>query len=111
MSHHPIPEPLEVKYVTVSELRRRFNEGQYWERAKSGEFIEEVRSQNRPAEPLDGETDEIMSQMVSYLKDGVEIARVHQYVRPDGSLAAFGKPDPKKLLEDGVVFCQERKRS
>jgi len=59
---------------------------------------------------LTQETVEITSQMVSYRdKDNNEIARVHQFVRPDGSLAASGRPDPKRLLEDGILYRLEKK--
>lgn len=45
------------------------------------------------------------SQMVSYRDtQNKEIARVHQYLRPDGSIGASEKPDPKRLFEDGVLF-------
>lgn len=43
--------------------------------------------------------------MISYRDaNGNEIARVHQYLRPDGTLGASGKPDPKPLMVNGVVY-------
>ena len=33
-----------------------------------------------------------------------EIARVHQYLRPDGKLGASGLPDPKMLIENGTAY-------
>lgn len=33
-----------------------------------------------------------------------EIARIHQYLRPDGTLGASGRPDPKQLIENGVMY-------
>ena len=45
------------------------------------------------------------SQMISYRsQDSNEIARVHQYLRPDGSIGARGKPDPKRLFEGGILY-------
>lgn len=39
------------------------------------------------------------SQMISYRDaSDKEIARVHQYLKPDGTLGASGRPDPKRLL-------------
>ena len=29
---------------------------------------------------------------------------VHLYFRPDGSIGGSGKPDPKWLFEDGVIY-------
>lgn len=43
--------------------------------------------------------------MISYLDtNGQEVARVHQYLQPDGTLGASGKPDPKRLLQGGVLY-------
>jgi hypothetical protein len=45
------------------------------------------------------------SQLISYLDDaGQEVARVHQYLQPDGTLGASGRPDPKRLLHDGILY-------
>lgn len=38
--------------------------------------------------------------MVSFKVGGVEIARAHRYLRPDGTLGASGKPDPKLFSTD-----------
>jgi hypothetical protein len=43
--------------------------------------------------------------MVSYYDSaGNEIARVHQYLRRDGKIGLSGKPDPKRLFENGVLY-------
>jgi hypothetical protein len=43
--------------------------------------------------------------MVAYYDgQGDEIARVHQYLRPDGTLGAAGRPDPKRIFENGVLY-------
>ena len=37
--------------------------------------------------------------------DGRAFARVHCYRRPDNSIGASGRPDPKSILgEDGVLY-------
>lgn len=45
-----------------------------------------------------------LSQIVAYESDGNRIALVHRYLRPDGSIGASGRPDPKELLEDGILY-------
>lgn len=46
-----------------------------------------------------------LSQIVAYFDDqGQEVARVHQYKLPDGTLGASGRPDPKRLLVDGIIY-------
>jgi len=90
-------------------MRLRFNEGLYWDKVKSGELIAHVM-QSRLSKSLPNETVEIQSQMLSYRDStGQEIARVHQYSRPDGTIAASGKPDPKRLLDDGILYRLEKK--
>lgn len=59
-----------------------------------------VLKERHPARPKSGEPFCTRSQMVSYMAGDVELARAHRYLRPDGSLGASGKPDPK-LFFDG----------
>ena len=48
--------------------------------------------------PPQGEPYGLRSQIVYYVDQNDEtIAVVHQYARPDGSLAGSGRPDPKHL--------------
>jgi len=49
-----------------------------------------------------------MSQMVSY-RDGMgnEVARAHQYLLKTGQLGASGKPDPKRLVDGGVIYLPD----
>lgn len=48
--------------------------------------------------------------MVAYFDGNYqEVARVHQYKRPDGSIGASGLPDPVRLLVDGIIYILERK--
>ena len=91
---------------------KRFNEGGYWEKVLNGEWTAQVIESNTSF-LLKGEPVEITSVMLSYRDaQGDERARVHQFVRPDGSLAASGKPDPKRLFDDaeGVWYRLKRKQ-
>ncbi len=43
--------------------------------------------------------------MLSYLDaGGQEIARVHQYLLPDGGIGGSGRPDPKRLYHNEVLY-------
>jgi hypothetical protein len=45
---------------------------------------------------------------VSYVNDaGHRIFLVHFYLRPGETIGGSGKPDPKWLLEDGVVYSAQ----
>jgi hypothetical protein len=86
-----------------------FNDGKYWERAKAGEFTQVVKRSGTPR-PDANQPAGTLSQVVIYLDaDGFEIARVHQYLRPDGTLGASGRPDPKRLFRDGVIYRLPKK--
>jgi len=69
-------------------MRRRFNEGKFWERMKNGEFrailLEECKPQREIAEK--------------------------EPLGPDGTVAAWGLPDPKRLFENGVLYILEKKQ-
>jgi len=78
--------------------------GQFYARVQSGEWTAHIL-ESRISTALTQETVEITSVMLSYRdQDGNEMARVHQYERPDGSLAASGLPDPKRLVQDGILY-------
>ena len=65
--------------------------------------LREVVVKDRPC-PLASEPAGTRSQMVAYF-DGVRrVALVHRYLRPDGTVGASGMPDPKELLDDGVLY-------
>lgn len=82
-----------------------FNEGNYWQRAAAGEFQQVVLESRHPSLTAANEPFCTYSQMVSYRdEEGKEVARVHQYVRPDGSVGASGKPDPKRLRIGNILY-------
>jgi hypothetical protein len=45
-----------------------------------------------------------------YSQDGEVLALVHQYLRPDGTIGASGKPDPKRLyLTNEILYLPAKK--
>ena len=98
------------KRVTKQELQNLFNSLRFWERVRSGELSARVKSENHPCPLEAGQPLCTWTQMVSYFDaDEQEVARVHQYKLPDGSIGASGLPDPVRLLVDGIIYCQHRK--
>lgn len=88
-------------------MRCRFNRRRYWRRQLAGEFTRRLNRDKHPAPPASGQPHCTRSQNISYLDaEGREIARVHQYLRPDGTLGGSGKPDPKRLFENGILYRQ-----
>jgi len=104
--HYPTP----FQRVSATEMCRMFNDGGYWEKTQSGELTAVVIEDRHPSLSLAREPFCTRSQMISYRDGTQEIARVHQYMRTDGTIGASGKPDPKRLFENGVLYRLHKKR-
>ncbi len=85
-------------------MRRRFNRGRYYERMLAGELAIRMK-QSHPSRTKADEPFCTWTQEVFYLDaTNQEVARIHQYLRPDGTLGASGLPDPKQIFEDGLMY-------
>jgi hypothetical protein len=91
--------------VSAPELRRIFNAEQFHEKTKTGALRDLLMKEKHPSPQPAREPFCTRSQVISY-KDskGTEVARVHQYLRPDGTVGGSGKPDPKRLLYQGTIY-------
>jgi hypothetical protein len=90
--------------VSKETLRQLFNQHGYWEKLLSGQLKPHIL-RSVLASALAQQPPGTLSQIVSYLdSQGNEVARVHQYLRVDGTIGASGRPDPKKLLHNGVLY-------
>ena len=99
--------------ILEAEMRQRFNTAQFNERAQRGELIVVVLPpSDHLAPPSAGQEPGTVSQTISYRDhDGNELARAHRYLKPDGTLGGSGRPDPKRLLQDGVLYRLVKKRN
>jgi len=94
-----------VRVTSAAEIRRVFNDGDFWARAQRGEFTQLLMAESHPSPPRASLPPCTRSQILAYFDlSGVKVALVHQYLRPDGSLGASGRPDPKKLLLNGILY-------
>ena len=92
-----------VEYVSEDIIQSIFNKGQYYERMLNGELTAKVRSDRIPKRQKKGHPPGTRSQYVVYYDvNNNPVAGVHQYLLPDGTLGASGRPDPK------VIFLPER---
>ena len=91
-------------------MRKIFNEGNYWEKTKTGELVTVLMEDRHPARILAQEPTCTRSQMISYRdNENNEVARVHQYLRPDKTIGASKRPDPKRLFEGGILYRLHKK--
>jgi hypothetical protein len=89
--------------VKAHELRKMFNDGEYWERTKTGELVALEGASRHPGPPFEPFC--TVSQSVHYYShDAKKVAVVHQYLRPDGTIGGSGQPDPKAIFRDGILY-------
>lgn len=91
----------------MSELRAMFNAAELWLKVQRGDLHECIVTDGHPSPPLSDDPICTRSQIVAYkADDGREIARVHQYKRPDGALGGTSRrPDPQEMLgPDGRLY-------
>ena len=94
------------RIISDVELQRKFNDGGYLRRWELGELEDVVIEENHPSSPLAKEPFCTRSQMIALRVPSSQrvVARVHRYLRPDGTIGLSGLPDPKGLLDRGVWF-------
>lgn len=92
-----------IREVGRDELRRIFKELKLHERLTAGELSSMVVTR-APASRRSNQPPGTESQEVAYFDGRTEVARVHQFVLPDGSIGASGKPDPKAVLDEGTLY-------
>ena len=102
-----MPKP-PTKRVSASELRKMFNDGKYWERAKQDILRSVLVANNHPSSPRAKEPICTRSQYIIYIdRNGKKVAGVHQYLRTDGKIGASGRPDPKELFINGILYISD----
>ncbi len=91
-------------------MRDRFNSENVWQRAIGGEFAlayisDKPIDRTNPRSVFEDDPLCARSQVIRYLDSaGSTVAVVHQYIRADGGQCANGRPDPKALLIDSILY-------
>ena len=90
--------------ISAAKLREMFAEAKIEERAAAGELSIVFRKSN-PARKELGMPAGTLGQFIDYVDaQGNTVASAHRYLKPDGTLAASGKLDPKALVQNGVRY-------
>jgi len=90
--------------ISENELRGKFNgnEGGYPARRAS---LKVRRVYDEPASPRSNQEPGTRSIVDSYYDDDDQkVMTLHYFLRPDGTLGGSGRPDPKELLVDGIMY-------
>lgn len=105
MSPAPKDSLDQVEWVSADIIRKLFNDGQYYQQLLDNKLTAHLKADKILSKVPVGEPEGTRSQIVYYFDlEGNPVAIVHQYMRPDGTIGASGKPDPKKLfLEDRII--------
>jgi hypothetical protein len=94
-----VPWAGDLEYVEARIIQDAFNQGQFWERAQKGELQQVVWRESHPKNPPEDHPYCTRSQNIVYFNaEGVPICRIHQYLKPDGTIGGSGRPDPKVLV-------------
>ncbi|MHB1756472.1 MAG: hypothetical protein ACYCT9_03055 [Leptospirillum sp.] len=97
-----------IKRVKEETLRDLFNNAQIETRVASGEVFVTVKKERHPSSPKKNLPYCTRSQFVIYWdQSGIELARAHRYLKPDGSIGASGKADPKRMLHQGIILIAD----
>jgi len=82
-----------------------FNDGGFLEQVNSGILRAVLMTEKHPSPLKSGHPLCTLSQTLAYFDShNQEVARVHQYKRQDRSIGGSGRPDPKRLLIDGIWY-------
>ena len=104
------PSDRAIIYLPAYKLRELFNKSQYLELIQQNKLVKEVIRSRLLQESALAERalpPGTKSEIIIYHNPANKelYAKVHQYVLPDGTLGASGKPDPKAILLDGKMYC------
>src|SRR5262245_43653793 len=90
--------------VSPTQLRTMFQEDRIEARAAAGELAVAVRKSHAARAQLNMAPG-TLSQLIAYVdSNGNDVAIAHRYLKPDGTLAASGRPDPKVLRRGDTLY-------
>src|SRR5262249_10101795 len=95
-----------TRRVTDIELRQIFSHARILERANRHELTVEIDPERdgHPSPPRADEPVCTRSHILIYRTlSGQVIAKAHRYLREDGTIGAFGRPDPKEVVHNGIL--------
>ena len=89
--------------ISPWELRKKFRENE-WRHSDQWARLDIKCAYDRQANPNSKQAPGTRSKMFRFRTDGVTVLTIHFFVKPDFSLGASGKFDPKYLVVNGVGY-------
>lgn len=101
---------MKVKRVSAPTLQSAFNKSQYPQMIEDGALTAVYLSNRLLPEPRPFQGPKgTRSQTIRYVDStGEWLVEIHQYLRPDGTLGASGKQDPKRMKINGLILMLEQ---
>ena len=96
-----------IEYIDERNIQTLFNNSEYPEFIRSGRLKQTLLKRSHMQNP-DLRQGPHCTHSESHLytsDDGEYLVVVHQYVKPDGMLGASGKPDPKRMKLEGLIYA------
>ena len=92
-----------LQFISKPRMRELFNSAILKKQKQENFGI--VLLKDRHPRSVKGEPFCTHSQIIAYVKDnGDRVALAHRYLRPDGTIGASGKPDPKIVIWDSTQY-------
>ena len=86
-------------------MRKHFNTANLQGRVQRGDLVEGVWKDRHLPQPKIEPYCTRSQMLIYWTSDREPVALVHQYLRPDGSLGASGRPDPKRVVIADTVYA------
>ena len=86
-----------------------FNAGRYWERVREGELVIVELYSGEP-DPDKGQPPGTRTVTYAFResKAGPDLAHAHAFIQPGWVIGASGKPDPKRIWKDGILYLLKK---
>lgn len=100
-----MPWPSNVVWVEPEAVRNHFNTGDLHGQVQRGKLLEGLWQDRHLRRPKKEPYCTRSQMLIYWTQEREPIALVHQYLRPNGSLGASGRPDPKRVVVGQTVYA------
>jgi len=108
-----VQPPITKRRISEWDIKRLFNEGGFLKKIRNGKFRADSKRCNpvHPDNPIIGPTiplGSISQTLYFYGTQNRKAIEIQRYIKPDGSLGASKKNDPKEILVGTVFYHRDQ---